>query len=624
MTLGVSGTAPGRPLATELRRLRGAVDDGVRHRLIEAGPPVSSGAVSSPGRPRSLLPALLRWGPLGIASVVLVWHSLQYDFVTDDAYISFVFSRNLAEHGELSFNPGDPVEGYTNFLWTFVLGILMLVGIPPEVSSKVLGTAFGLGGLWMSFRITERLLGRGHVLAGLPPLLLAWSSGYACWSSGGLETQLYTFLVAAALDAYLGADEAPRRLRRMGALLALASMTRPEGPMLVAIIGAHRLVVNLVRERRLRPSRDEWMAAAWFLGLWAPWFAWRWWYYGSPFPNTYYVKAAGEAVRGYDAKMRAHGGHYVHRWFEQTGLLWGSVEVLPRHLSKLGVGAWLAVLGLIANPRGPRFRAAVLFAALAGFYLLYAVSVGGDFMGLHRFIMPVFVIAAVLLALGVDNLTWPLREVAWRPVRAIVAGVAAVALLAGFAARQVALTERSLKFGNFTNDNGIDTPAFLRVYAHDRTLIGERLRPCVGPDDFAIFGGVGALPYAARLRGIDVFGLVSWSIAHLVPRSNARAGHNKWGDDPRLLTSRFDPLIAPFAADPRLLPDAPARYPTLVMHCYALRPTPGVAPLGCAGFWEARGYERVVLHVPGLLERGEYYTFLARKDRRLECPGLGR
>ena len=58
----------------------------------------------------------LRWLLLGVAAVVLVVHSLAYNFVTDDAYISFVFSRNFAEHGELSFNLGQPVEGYTNFL----------------------------------------------------------------------------------------------------------------------------------------------------------------------------------------------------------------------------------------------------------------------------------------------------------------------------------------------------------------------------------------------------------------------------------------------------------------------------------------------------------------------------
>ena len=535
----------------------------------------------------------VRWAPLAAAAAILIWHSLQYGFITDDAFISFVFSRNLAEHGQLAFNPGmTPVEGYTNFLWTFLLGVLMIAGIPPEPASLVLGTGFGIGGLWMSFRIVERLLGRGHPLAAVPALLLACSSGYACWSSGGLETQLYTFLVAAALDAYLASDEQPRAFRRVGIFLALASMTRPEGPLLVALFGAHRLARNVIKDRRWLPNRDELLAAAWFLGLWGPWFAWRWWYYGWPFPNTYYVKATdppstpAAISAAYDAKMRVHGAHYVKRWFEQTGLIWA-------------VPIWL--YGLVAPPRSLRFAFGTLAAVVIAVYLYYVRGVGGDFMGLHRFIMPLFVLAALAVTLGVANIGALIDRTDPGAGRWTAIALAAVVVL-GFGAHQYALTERSLKFGNFKNDDGIDTPAYLRVYAHDRRLIGERLRPCVRPDDFAIFGGVGAMPFAARLRGIDVFGLVSDRIAHEVPRGRDRAGHNKWGPDHLL-----------------------AQYnPTIVMHCYAIRRTAGVAPLGCAHFWEAKGFERVSLHVPGMLELGEHYTFLVRKDRAMQCPGLSR
>jgi arabinofuranosyltransferase len=534
--------------------------------------------------------AIKRWAPLAAAAAILVWHAMQFGFVTDDAFISFVFSRNLAEHGELSFNPGmTPVEGYTNFLWTFLIGVLMFVGLPAAGTSLVLGIALGIGGLWMSFRIMERLLGKGHPLAAMPALLLACSSGYACWSAGGLETQLYTFLVACALDAYVAADANPRAFRRVGIFMALASMTRPEGPLLVALLGAHRYVRAVVVERRWLPSKDELIAAAWFLGIWGPWVAWRWWYYGWPFPNTYYVKATDPPTTpekisaAYDAKMRVHGLHYVKRWFEQTGLLWA---------------APLAVFGLfgaVRSPKSLRFGFGTLAALITGVYLYYVTGVGGDFMGLHRFIMPLFVLGALAIALGVAQL----GELVKKPP-AMLAIAAVVALV--FAVFQYRLTERSMKFGNFKNDDGIDTPAYLRVYAHDRRLIGEKLRACVRPDDFAIFGGVGAMPFAARLRGIDVFGLVSDRIAHEVPRGRDRAGHNKWGPDPLLEKYK----------------------PTIVMHCYAIRRSAGVAPLGCAGFWEARGFERVSLHVPGMLELGEHYTFLVRKDRAMQCPGLTR
>ena len=93
---------------------------------------------------------------LGAAAVVLVVHSLAYNFVTDDAFISFVYSRNFAEHGELSFNLGQAVEGYTNFSWTVLLGILMKLGIPPELSSRVLGTLCALATLYVVWKACER------------------------------------------------------------------------------------------------------------------------------------------------------------------------------------------------------------------------------------------------------------------------------------------------------------------------------------------------------------------------------------------------------------------------------------------------------------------------------------
>src|SRR5262245_52039452 len=110
--------------------------------------------------PDGLSDVRARWLLLACAAIVLVIHSLAYNFVTDDAYISFVYSRNLAEHGQLVFNLGDPVEGYSNFLWTVVLGALMVVGVPPEWSSRVLGTACAVVTLYLVVAVVERALGR--------------------------------------------------------------------------------------------------------------------------------------------------------------------------------------------------------------------------------------------------------------------------------------------------------------------------------------------------------------------------------------------------------------------------------------------------------------------------------
>ncbi|MGE0548982.1 MAG: hypothetical protein AB7O24_13165 [Kofleriaceae bacterium] len=528
-----------------------------------------------------------RWLVLAAAAAVLVLHALAFNFVTDDAYISFVYSRNFAEHNELSFNLGQPVEGYTSFLWTVVIGLGMKAGLAPELLSLVLGTACAVGTLVVTFRLIERVLARTTWWACVPPLLLASSSGFACWSSGGLETQLFTLLVVASIDGVVSAAGRPGAIRRAAILLAFAAMTRPEGLLVAAALGlTHVISVALVWwqwGRRRFPS-DELVAAMLFLVIWGAWFFWRYRYYGHLWPNTYYVKAAGEWTDPKLAKQSLDNGlYYVWVWVRQTKLLFA----LP-----------LAVLGFIVGaPRSPRSVLAMASMFIAGGYLTYAVTVGGDFMGLHRFIMPVFVIAALAVTLGLEWVTSWFHGMA----RRIVAVTASVALVAAFALTQYQLTRDSVRWGNWANDNGlIDTPAFLIVYTADRAAIGRAMASCFRDDDFSIVGGAGAQPYYGRMRAIDVFGLVSDRIAHESPRSRARAGHTKWG---------ADSLLAEYN-------------PTFVFSCYAIHKTPTPPPLPCnVGFWIARGFQRVTMHIPGMRQSGEYYTFLASKARDFQCPG---
>jgi hypothetical protein len=365
---------------------------------------------------------------------------------------------------------------------------------------------------------------------------------------------------------------------RVAVALALAAMTRPEGLLIAAVIGAVRLGSNVLAKRWI--TRRDLVAAGVFLSIWAPWFAWRWHYYGWPFPNTYYVKASGPWTDPKMAsQMAASGRYYVGAWLTQTRLVWGFPLVL------LGAAT--------VKPRTPRFVLALTCALLAVVYLAYAVGVGGDFMGLHRFIMPVFVAVAVLAMLGLEWLASRLRHVP----------IAAAAIVAAFTATQVKLTlDSTASCANrvCANDHGIDSPAFLVVYTDDRAAIGRAMASCFLPDDFSIVGGAGAQPYYGNMRGIDVFGLVSAKIAHESPRSNPRAGHTKWGSD--TILASYDP--------------------TFVFSCYQIHRGPISPPLPCnTGFWLGRGFEQVTMFIPALAERGQFYTFLAKKARHLQCPG---
>ena len=80
--------------------------------------------------------------------VLLAWLTSVAWFLTDDAFISFRYVRNLLEGHGLVFNPGEYVEGYTNFLWILELAALWgLFGVRLEHAAPWLSIAFTVGTL---------------------------------------------------------------------------------------------------------------------------------------------------------------------------------------------------------------------------------------------------------------------------------------------------------------------------------------------------------------------------------------------------------------------------------------------------------------------------------------------
>jgi hypothetical protein len=541
-------------------------------------------------RPRTKLWTLLL---LVVAGAVLVWHSLQFNFVTDDAFISFVYARNLVEHGALVFNLDERVEGYTNFLWTLILALGMRLKVPPELSSRVLGTLCAAVTLVVAARVLRRLRTEGEDERGspwdaLPALILCGVPGYACWASGGLETQLFTMLVTLGGGCYLGvlgreatgAEEA-RALRRAALCLGLAALTRPEGYLFFALLGLHFLLRRLVQQgappveagrpepwrrlRRLVPGRDELGALLLFLALTVPHLVWRRLYYGYWVPNTFYIKASGGS-----AAFR-QGAYYLFAFSRDLKLfvlpmLWGAglLRPLPPSLHR-------------------RYRAAggAVYLVTAVF-LLYVLSVGGDFMGLYRFVLPVVPLNAVCGALGL-----------WCLVRGSrLAPAAALVLLVGHGVNSYFVDRHALSF--IGADRGIDTPGFLRHYTADRAAIGKWLGQHVQPDDYQVVGGAGAQVYYAGIRALDSFGLSDAYVAHKVPPVSVRPGHQK-----------FAPLAYVLSRNPTIL-----TYNVYRIDDQPYRPSPGEEMM-----WRARGFHYVSVQIPGLSR--PWYSFLKRIDRRL-------
>ena len=147
----------------------------------------SAGPNAAPGRQNPASHALELFAYLPWL-VLFGWLSRVAWFLCDDAFISFRYVRNLlAGHG-LVFNPGEYVEGYTNFLWIVELAAIWgIFGHRPEDAAPWLSVAYTVGTLaaitWWSVRLPFL---RHRVLAGwMAPGLLCSSATFAVWTSAG-------------------------------------------------------------------------------------------------------------------------------------------------------------------------------------------------------------------------------------------------------------------------------------------------------------------------------------------------------------------------------------------------------------------------------------------------------
>ena len=135
--------------------------------------------------------------------VLLGWLTSVAWFLCDDAFISFRYVRNLLEGHGLVFNPGEYVEGYSNFLWVLELAALWgLFGLRPEDAAPWLSVACTAGTLAVMLWWVAHAPGLRHrkLVAWMALGLVCSSATFAVWTSGGgLETRQFTFFVVLAV-----------------------------------------------------------------------------------------------------------------------------------------------------------------------------------------------------------------------------------------------------------------------------------------------------------------------------------------------------------------------------------------------------------------------------------------
>lgn len=435
---------------------------------------------------------------LALATCALFAHNVErYFFLVDDAFISFRYANNLATGHGLVWNPGEYVEGYTNFLWVVLLAAGMRLGVAPEGLSCALGIASGVGVLLLLGRFSAARLGALNPLVWLPLFTLALSRSFTAWSTGGLATQFFTLLILAAQIQFIRERQGDsQRVWLSSLIFAIATLTRPEAGLFTLVAGLFFLG-HVVRGRA--SSRD--------LCIWVlPWvllvgshFLWRYGYYGEWLPNTFHAK-----VNGF--------------WPEQAQHYFGAFQADY----KLGYYLPLILLGLIRS----RDFAHAFFATSILAYCAYLFSIGGGRFE-FRFLVVVLPGLYWLIAEGLRDLIESTDT--GRPVFLALGIAVAAALLVtthlGSVSPAAKLARHHIEPIGGTRDYTLERMREGKILAGyiEAGLLPKDLLLCVG--------GAGALPYYTGWPTLDFRGLNDPHIARSQLTRRGAIAHEHFADE---------------------------------------------------------------------------------------------
>ena len=365
----------------------------------------------------------------------------------DDDYICYRYAQNLAAGEGLVFNVGERFEGFTTPLWVLLHGLWQTLG----GSSPAMAVSVGCGAwvacvawlAWRSQRAAESVW---------PAWWVAAAPAMAWHAHAGLGT---TLMGLALLAAWLWRDRAPWRA---GWALALACALRQEFVLFVV-----PLLWLESKERRLALCGPA-------LGALALWTGFRLWYYGRWLPMTYDAKKLPVA-----ADLEYGLGYF-------TDATWN-----------LGWAGLLAVLLVRALQARDRQRTA--WSAGVLLHSAYVVWVGGDFMVLSRFYVPVFPLLVAMV--------WPTqtdRRAVWLPALGL-------AGMLGMQWNQWGTHEES-RSTRLLLQQGFKQ-RWARLGTHFGTHFPETTKVALSP--------IGAFSWASRLPVVDILGLTNDSVQGVEP-----------------------------------------------------------------------------------------------------------
>jgi arabinofuranosyltransferase len=318
---------------------------------------------------------------VGLAILVFLFVVIRTAWISDDAYITFRVVENFLHGYGPVYNLGERVQAYTHPLWFFVIsGIYGVVNgifgrfflaarLPWTVI--VVSIACSLGAVCVFARHIARVW--WAAIGGV--LLLTFSRAFTDYATSGLEEALTYLILAWFLARYFMLDEVgylklPRAIGELTLIASLSVLNRLDTVLFYAPLLAWLLW-------KARSWKAVGAAAIGVLPV-LLWEIFSVFYYGFPFPNTYYAK--------------------IHTGIAQGVLFW---QGLVYYLGSFNFDPLTLLVIAFAFVLVITLRQWKFIPLLAGIllYLLYILRIGGDFMSGRFFAAPFLMAVAIVIRL---------------------------------------------------------------------------------------------------------------------------------------------------------------------------------------------------------------------------------
>jgi len=392
-----------------------------------------------------------------------------FEFI-DDVYISLRYARNFITGNGLVFNPGEYVEGYTNFLWVILISPFANHPTLAHIWIYTLGIIFSLATIHLVYKLggKSKTMWLHHCAA----LLLAVDVSFVFWTTGGLEVPLFTFLVTASIYSLTNELQKPRKIPLTPILLILTCLTRPEGVLISIIIGIYTLI-NI----RKYGTKKFIQASAIFSAPLIIYAIWKLQYYGDILPNTFYAKVGN---KGEDIER---GWNFFKTFIEGRTFI-------------------ISILVLIFGIKNIKNHKIALYMSILCTYLIYLILVGGDWT--MRFIVPLLPLFYLILQHGLNDCFKSLTKKIEKQKNAITFTV-------------VALLTCTIGYSTYTDPTheyifNIKIERYGEIREQQKAF-GMWLKENFPEDTLLALGPTGAISYFSEMPTIDMWGLTDKTIA---------------------------------------------------------------------------------------------------------------